>query len=84
MSKLFDKKSHDLQQRSYENRQQALERLQACCIEHDVCAACGASAGLYLAALAATAIGFDREKFLALAAEVWDDLQQQELEAPVN
>jgi hypothetical protein len=84
MGKLFEKAHHDETQRSYESRQRALEQLQDTCVKNNVCAACGASAGMYLAALASKAIGYDKQRFLDLAAEVWDDLARQEKSGDKN
>jgi hypothetical protein len=82
MSKLFEKAEHDT--KSYESRQHALELLQEACEKQHVCAACGASAGMYLSGLAARAIGYDREQFLQLAVQVWEDLERQAKEQAAN
>lgn len=70
--------------RSFDNRQLAFEALKELCQELEVCAACGASAGMYLSAEAAGAIGFDRAAFLDLAAKVWDDVTRQRSNKPSN
>jgi fructoselysine-6-P-deglycase FrlB-like protein len=62
---------------SYTNRQRALDALADLCRELKICAACGTSAGLYLAAEAAFAIGYDRAAFVEFAAMVWEDLVRQ-------
>jgi hypothetical protein len=84
MMPLFDKKEHDKDQKSYEGRQHALELLQDTCVKGGVCAACGASAGMYLSGLATRGLGYDKKRFLELAAEVWEDLERQNRENPVN
>ncbi len=63
--------------RSYHNRQHALEALKEACAKDNVCPACAASAGLYLAAQAACTIRYDREAFLELAGRVFDDIVRQ-------
>lgn len=83
-NKLFDLKEHDQDQKSYESRQQALELLQEACKAAGICAACGASAGMYIAGLATRGLGYDKEKFLKLAVEVWEDLERQARENPSN
>jgi len=85
MSKPFSfEKQHKDDQRGFDNRQKALEALQETCTTKRICAACGASAGLYLAAMAADTIEYSREDFLRLAAKVWDDLEGQQKSAPIN
>jgi hypothetical protein len=78
------KRQHVDDTHSFENRQRALEALKEICRELGVCAACGASAGLYLSAEAAVALGFGRGDFLELAADVWDDLVRQMSKKPCN
>lgn len=82
MSKLFEQAAHDT--KSYESRQKALDLLQDLCVKQRVCAACGASAGMYLSGLAAKAIGYGREEFIKLALDVWADLERQAQEPSSN
>jgi hypothetical protein len=72
------------EQHSFDSRQKALEALQETCRSLKICAACGTSAALYLAVMAAKGIKYDKQAFLALAEEVWDDLMRQEKDKPAN
>jgi len=59
-------------------RDTTLAVLQAAAADHNACAACTGTAGLYLAAMCAHLdLHDDRVGFLKVAGEVWDDMLRQ-------
>lgn len=71
------KVSQTTAQTRYEQRQRALEALQATCRRERITDSCVCSAAAYLFALAAMAIGWSRDEFIGFARAVWDDLDKQ-------
>ena len=61
-----------------EERQRALDAMVDRCQELKICAACAASAGLYLAAMTAQqGMGVDEKEFVAMARTIFRDARQQ-------
>lgn len=72
------KTTHDEDNATYNGRQKALDAIQKTLVDMNACAACATSAAMYMAGMAARAIGWNKARFMTFAREVWENLDQQD------
>ena len=64
--------------KGFDERQKALDEMSRVLQENEVCAACAGSAALYVAAQAVIGgMGVQLDEFLAMAKNIFNDVQQQ-------